>query len=190
MVIRKARTPMVNIKEVYFRLLECVRREYPNSDEKTLKEIAAKWTNTWTRFIRDPNSGMPILSIFADLGELSNLRISNVRVAYPSQPFIDVDWEFRGRKAPSDLTYDEALGELEFALKNDVVGAEKLRNTMERLEAEMIDTRKVRKVGNSFVVSVPESIISLFGLCDGDYLSFIYRFGEVKIKKATAKSLD
>jgi antitoxin MazE len=190
MVMRKPRTPKINIREVYFKLLEAARREYPNYDEKNLNDIAAKRTNTWTSFIRNPDSGMPLLTLFAALGELSNLRVSDVRVSYPSQPFVDVNWDFKGRRRSSYLTYDEALSELKFALENDVVGAEKLRNTIERLEAEMIDTRKVRKVGNSFVVSVPESIISLFGLSDGDYLSFIYRFGEVKVKKGTAESQD
>jgi hypothetical protein len=190
MVIRKAKTPKIDISGVYFRLLEAVRREYPKLDEKSMKDIAAKRTNTWTGFMRNPNSGMPLLSLFADLGELSNLRVSDVRVSYPSQPCVEVDWDFKGIKTSSYLLYDEALRELKFALKNDVVGAEKLRNTMERLDAEMIDTRKLRRVGNSLVVSVPESIISLFGLGDGDYLSFIYRFGEVKVKKGTVESQD
>jgi len=187
MVIRKARTPKIGVKEIYLKLLESVRREHPNYSEKALSEIAAKRTNTWIGFIQDPDSGMPLLSLFADLGELPNVRISDVSVSYPSEPLVEVACDFKGRKTSLCLRYDEALRELEFTIKNNVVGAEKLRNTMERLEAEMIDTRKVRKVGNSFVVSVPESMVSLFGLSDGDYLSFIYRFGEVKIKKSSAE---
>jgi hypothetical protein len=190
MVIRKPKKTLIDAEEIYLRLLEAVRREYPNNDEKTLQDIAAKRTNTWIDFIRNPDYGVPLLSLFAELGELSNLKISEVRVLYPSEPSIEVEFEFRGKKTSSPLMYNEALEELKFALKNDVVGAEKLRNTMERLETELIDTRKVRKVGNSFVVSIPESIISMFGLSDGDYLSFIYRFGEVKVRKSNIASQD
>lgn len=179
----KSKKRKLNIKEVYFKILQATRQENPNFDEKTVKDIAAKRTNTWISFLKQPEELGPLFSLFKDLGELHNLRIENVAVDYPVEPSIILHCVYKGKKTRGYLSYDEAVRELDFAIKNSVSGVEKFRDTMERLEMEMIDTRKVRKVGNSLVISIPESIISLFGLDEGDYLSFVYRFGEVKLKK-------
>lgn len=186
----KSKKGKLHIKEAYFKILRATRQEYPKLDEKAVRNIAAKRTNTWVHFLKHPEELSPLFSLFKDVGELSNLKIQNVAVDYPMEPSILLDCTYNNEKTESYLSYDEALGELDFAIRNNVSGVEKLRNTMERLEMEMIDTRKIRKVGNSLVISVPESIIRLFGLREGDYLSFVYRFGEVKLKKERAEAIS
>jgi len=174
---------MTEYKEVFEKILEAVKREYPKASKKEISNIAMARTETWVDFLSSKEIDMPLLSLFKDLNEIYNLKIEAVRVEYPTEPLIILECKFQGVRRYSHLTYSEALREVEFATKNNVIGADKLRNIMERLEMEMIDVRKVRKVGNSLVVTVPESISSLFSLNDGDYLSFVYRFGEVKVKK-------
>jgi hypothetical protein len=176
----------VGIEKIRFKILQAARQEYPDLDEKTVREIAARRTNAWINFLNHPEEIPYYFSFFKVVGELSNLKIQDVTVKYFAEPSIILECTFKGTRGSSYLDYDEALEESDFATKNNVSGAEKLRDTMERLEMEMIDTRKVRKVGNSLVISIPESIINLFGLSKGDYLSFVYRFGEVKLKKEKA----
>lgn len=183
-MVAKSEDMIAKHKGVFEKMLRLVEKEYPKLTRKDISHIAKMWTKTWVDFISDPsNKPMPSLSLFKGLGELSNLRIQGVTVDYISEPSILMEYIYKGARHDSFSDYDEAEKELEFALKNNIAGVEKLRTTMERLEMEMIDTRKIRKVGNSLVVSIPESIVNLFNLKIGDYLSFIYRFGEVKLKK-------
>ena len=172
-----------NIPEVYKKLLQAVRLEFPGISERDAGEIAAKRTMTWKHALEDPDDIGVYFSLFEDVGELSNLRIEQVTVEYPTEPSLTLELSFKGKRYLSHLDLDESRRELEFAIKNQIPGSDKFQNTMERLEMEMIDTRKVRKVGNSLIVSIPDSVINLFGIKDGDYLSFIYRYGEVKVKK-------
>ena len=183
-MVAKSEDIIAKHQDVFNKMLRLVEREYPKATRKESLDMARRWTKTWIDFISDPRQDMPLLHLFKTVGELPNLKIEGVKVDYISEPSIILDCTHRGSKRSSFLNYDEAITELNFALKNDVAGVEKLRTTMERLEMEMIDTRKIRKVGNSLVISIPESIVSLFNLKIGDYISFIYRFGEVKLKKA------
>jgi len=173
----------VESDSTFEKILAGVRRTYPKKSEKELVDIAEKWNETWTHFV---NTGefMPTFSLFEALGETSNLEIEDVVVGYVNQPNIIIRFRFRGTRPESECMYDEASDELEFALRHNIRGVEKLKDIMERLEMEMIDTRRVRKVGNSLVITIPESITSLFSLKDGDYITFTYRFGEVKLRKA------
>ena len=183
-MVAKSEDIIAKHKDVFDKILKHVEQEYPKASRKVLFNIARRWTKTWVDFNLDPsNKPMPSLSLFKILGELSNFGIQGVTVDYISEPSIIMEYVYKGVKYSSYSSYDEAETELEFALNNSIAGVEKLRSTMERLETEMIDTRKIRKVGNSLVVSIPESIVSLFNLKIGDYVSFIYRFGEVKLKK-------
>jgi len=180
---QKKQTDSRNIPEVYKMILEAVRQEHPDISEKDAKEIAAKRTNTWKHAFDDLQDVGVYLSLFKDVGELPNLRIEQVTVEYPILPLIVLELSYKGKRYPSHWDLDDIKEQLEFAIKNQIPGSEKLQNTLERLEMEMIDTRRVRKVGNSLTVSIPESITNLFRIKDGDYLSFVYKYGEVKVKK-------
>lgn len=176
--------PVITFDEKIFqKILDYITRFETEVPEDQRAEYAKARTRTWCEFLAKKVE-MPLLILFGETGELHNLRIENVQVEYPTEPRITLEVDFKGEKRRSRLTYYEALKEVTYASRMDVNGVEKFRNIMDRLELEMIDTRKVRTVGNSLVVTIPESMSNLFGLKDGDYLSFVYRFGEVKVKKA------
>jgi hypothetical protein len=182
-----AKSPEASEKydEIFEKILASLQSIAPKAKKEVLNRIALKRTRIWIDFVSNEEEGLPLFSLFRDVDEISNLKIEGVRVEYPIEPLIVLECDYKGTKRRSHLTFDEASEESEFAKRYNVKGWERFLDTVERLEMEMIDTRKVRKVGNSLVVTIPESISNLFNLKDGDYFSFIYRFGEVKVKKAT-----
>lgn len=56
--------------------------------------------------------------------------------------------------------------------------------------SDKIESRKVRKSGNSYVVTLPPSILAELGLIEGDEVNFIHNEDKVNIIKREKTSID